>query len=133
LKKGDGLWFNPALFHAAGENKSADINRLVNLFQISSAFGKPMETVDALPLIENTWKVLSSAYSRDGLSDEVKMFISAVGEGYPFPTNLDNNPPKNENMAPDSEQDVIRDALMAEKSKAEVMTDLLQFRMKTKA
>ncbi|KAI1061675.1 hypothetical protein LB507_010635 [Fusarium sp. FIESC RH6] len=133
LKKGDGLWFNPALFHAAGENKSADINRLVNLFQISSAFGKPMETVDALPLVESTWKVLSSVYKKHGLSDEVKMFISAVGEGYSFPTNLDNNPPKSENMAPDSEQDVVRGALMKGKSKAEVMTDLLQFRMKTKA
>jgi ectoine hydroxylase-related dioxygenase (phytanoyl-CoA dioxygenase family) len=133
LNKGDGLWFNPALFHAAGENKSADINRLVNLFQISSAFGKPMETVDALPLAESTWDVLTASYKKHGLSDEVEMFISAVGEGYPFPTNLDNNPPKSENMAPDSEQDVIRDALVKEKTKAEVLADLAEFRTKIKA
>ncbi|KAM0369399.1 hypothetical protein HYE67_002511 [Fusarium culmorum] len=133
LKKGDGLWFNPALFHAAGENKSTDINRLVNLFQISSAFGKPMETVDAVPLIESTWDVLSATYKKHGLSEEVEMFISAVGEGYPFPTNLDNNPPRSENMAPDSEQDVIRDSLVREKTKVEVLADLAEFRAKVKA
>ncbi|OBS25531.1 hypothetical protein FPOA_06065 [Fusarium poae] len=132
LKKGDGLWFNPALFHAAGENKSVDINRLVNLFQISSAFGKPMETIDALPLVESTWDVLSTSYKENGLS-EVEMFISAVGEGYPFPTNLDNNPPRSENMAPDSEQDVIRDALVKGRTKAEVLADLAEFRTKIKA
>ncbi|KAM0214628.1 hypothetical protein ACHAQD_008729 [Fusarium lateritium] len=133
LQKGDGLWFNPALFHAAGENKSADINRLVNLVQISSAFGKPMETIDALPLVESTWDVLTTAYKEQGLSDEVKMFIAAVGEGYSFPTNLDNNPPRNESMAPDSEQDIIRDALVGGKSKAEVLADFKDFRNKIRA
>ncbi|KAG5662838.1 hypothetical protein KAF25_005256 [Fusarium avenaceum] len=133
LQKGDGLWFNPALFHAAGENKSVDINRLVNLVQISSAFGKPMETIDALPLVESTWDVLTAAYKEQGLSDEVQMFISAVGEGYPFPTNLDNNPPKNESMAPDSEQNVIREALVGGKSKAQVLADLKDFRHKIRA
>lgn len=61
------------------------------------------------------------------------MFISAVGEGYPFPTNLDNNPPRSENMAPDSEQDVIRDSLVREKTKMEVLADLAEFRAKVKA
>ncbi|EEU39370.1 uncharacterized protein NECHADRAFT_81483 [Fusarium vanettenii 77-13-4] len=133
LQKGDGLFFNPALFHAAGENKSSDINRLVNLLQISSAFGKPMETIDALPLVERTWDDLTALYKAKGLSDEVKMFVSAVGEGYPFPTNLDNNPPKNESMAPDSEQDIILGALVKGKSKAQVLTDLEAFRTKIKA
>ncbi|KAL4732417.1 hypothetical protein ACLX1H_001433 [Fusarium chlamydosporum] len=132
LKKGDGLWFNPALFHAAGENKSPDINRLVNLFQISSAFGKPMETVDALPLVGNSWDFLSAAYKKHGLNEEVKMFIAAVGEGYPFPTNLDNNPPRSENMAPDSEQDIFIDALVRGKNRVEVLADLTEFRTKIK-
>ncbi|KAF4341123.1 hypothetical protein FBEOM_4993 [Fusarium beomiforme] len=127
LQKGDGLWFNPALFHAAGENKSTDINRLVNLVQISSAFGKPMESIDALPLVESTWDILTAVYEDKGLSDEVQMFIAAVGEGYPFPTNLDNNPPRNENMAPDSEQEIIRAALLNGKSKEGVLADLKAF------
>ncbi|KAM5386832.1 hypothetical protein ACJZ2D_000125 [Fusarium nematophilum] len=133
LKKGDGLFFNPALFHAAGENTSADINRLVNLLQISSAFGKPMETIDAVPLVESSWDELTALYKEKGLGDEVRMFVAAVGEGYPFPTNLDNNPPKNENMAPDSEQDVILGALVKGRSKGEVLADLEEFRAKSKA
>jgi ectoine hydroxylase-related dioxygenase (phytanoyl-CoA dioxygenase family) len=43
LQKGDGLFFNPALFHAAGNNTTTDHVRTANLLQISSAFGVPME------------------------------------------------------------------------------------------
>lgn len=133
MQKGDGVFFNPALFHAAGENKSSDINRLVNLVQVSSAFGKPMEMIDALPLVESCWDDLVALYAEKGLSDEVKAFVAAVGEGYPFPTNLDNNPPKAENMAPDSEQDIITEALVAGKNKAGVLADLEAFRNRSKA
>ncbi|KAI5457103.1 hypothetical protein BGZ63DRAFT_395408 [Mariannaea sp. PMI_226] len=133
LQKGDGIFFNPALSHAAGENVSSDINRLVNLLQISSAFGKPMESIDSYPLIEKTWDQLTTLYKETGLSDEVKTFIWMVSEGYPFPTNLDNNAPKSDSMAPDSEQDVIMNALVARKSKAEVLEDLTRFRDAGKA
>ncbi|KPM37622.1 hypothetical protein AK830_g8936 [Neonectria ditissima] len=133
LGKGDGLFFNPALSHAAGENVSADINRLVNLLQVSSAFGKPMETIEALPLVESCWDHLAALYKEKGLSDEVKTFVAAVGEGYPFPTNLDNNAPGSDSMAPDSEQDVILSALVADKSKAEVLGDLEKFRDNARA
>ncbi|KAH7163507.1 hypothetical protein B0J13DRAFT_38124 [Dactylonectria estremocensis] len=132
LGKGDGVFFNPALSHAAGENVSADINRLVNLVQVSSAFGKPMETVDALPLVESSWDALTALYKEKGLSDEVKAFVYAVGEGYPFPTNLDNNAPKSDSMAPDSEQDIILGALLAGRSKSEVVGDLNKFRVNSR-
>ncbi len=46
LAKGDAVFFNPALFHAAGTNHSTDIRRMANLLQISSAFGRAMESVD---------------------------------------------------------------------------------------
>ena len=36
LEKGDLLFFNPAVFHAAGQNTSTDIYRMANLLQISS-------------------------------------------------------------------------------------------------
>lgn len=133
LDKGDGLFFNPALFHAAGENKSSNINRLANLLQISSAFGKPMETIDAMPLVENTWDDLSSMYKENGLSVEVKSFIAAIGEGYPFPTNLDRNPPRADNMAPESEQDVILKSLGEGCSRDEVLEALKKYRADTRA
>ena len=40
LKKGDVLFFNPALYHAGGANVSADIQRMANLLQVSSAYGR---------------------------------------------------------------------------------------------
>ncbi|KND91960.1 hypothetical protein TOPH_03516 [Tolypocladium ophioglossoides CBS 100239] len=131
LEKGDGLFFNPALFHAAGMNQSGDINRLANLLQISSAFGKPMESIDARPLVEGCWEVLQRVYKENGFSDEVRAFVAAVAEGYPFPTNLDRNPPRADDMAPVSEQDVILKCLLTSESKNGVLEALDRYRRAT--
>ncbi|KAF1918885.1 phytanoyl-CoA dioxygenase-like protein [Ampelomyces quisqualis] len=124
LEKGDGLFFNPALFHAAGQNDSADIQRSANLLQISSAFGKPMETVDTYPLIERTWDGLAERYKKEGLTDEVKAFIGNVAEGYPFPTNLDRRVPETAGMAPASEQDLLLKALKESWTKGTLLNEL---------
>lgn len=108
LEKGDAVFFNPALFHAAGENLTKDFSRSANLIQVSSAFGKTIETIETLPLIENTYDLLAAKYKKEGMSVEVEAFISAVAEGYPFPTNLDCRPPAPNGMAPESEQDILR-------------------------
>ncbi|PMD29854.1 phytanoyl-CoA dioxygenase family protein [Hyaloscypha variabilis F] len=107
LSIGDGLFFNPALFHAAGENITKDIQRTANLLQVSSAFAKPMETIDTYPLIEKCWDLLRDKFRRDGESVEVRAFVAAVAEGYPFPTNLDRRPPAPGGMAPESEQQLL--------------------------
>lgn len=124
LEKGDGLFFNPALFHAAGTNQSKDIHRMVNLVQISSAFGKPMESIDTFGLVESSWEDLARLYRGQGLSDDVKAFVAAAGEGYAFPTNLDIHEPKAGSMAPESEQDIILDALQRGASKGDVLEKL---------
>ena len=46
LEKGDAVFFNPALFHAAGSNRTGDVKRIANLLQVSSAYGRAMESVD---------------------------------------------------------------------------------------
>ncbi|MBV8664719.1 MAG: phytanoyl-CoA dioxygenase family protein, partial [Hyphomicrobiales bacterium] len=38
LAKGDAVFFNPALFHAAGHNRTKDVKRMANLLQISSPY-----------------------------------------------------------------------------------------------
>ncbi|KAF1834135.1 PhyH-domain-containing protein [Decorospora gaudefroyi] len=124
LEKGDGIFFNPALFHAAGQNDSADILRSANLLQISSAFGKPMEMIDTYPLIERTWDELLRMYKIYGLSDEVKAFVSLVAEGYPFPTNLDLRVPETAGMAPASEQDYLIKCLADHTVKENVLKGL---------
>ncbi|KAJ6442195.1 phytanoyl- dioxygenase family protein [Purpureocillium lavendulum] len=133
LKKGDGLFFNPALFHAAGENTSRDIERMANLLQISSAFGKPMETIDARPMVESCWGELRRLHAEQGMSDEIMALVAVLGEGYPFPTNLDKNPPQSDDMAPLSEQDVILRCLEEKSSKEAVLAALDKHRLASQA
>ena len=40
LEKGDLLFFNPAVMHGAGTNRSSNVQRMANLLQIGSAFGR---------------------------------------------------------------------------------------------
>ena len=46
LDKGDAVFFNPGLYHGAGTNRSRDVRRMANLLQVSSPFGRAMESVD---------------------------------------------------------------------------------------
>ena len=101
------MFFNPALFHAAGENRTKDVGRSANLLQISSAFGKTMESIDSLALVERCWEGLSGKYKTEGSSAEVKAFIAALTDGYPFPTNLDKRPPAPGGLAPESEAQIL--------------------------
>lgn len=114
LSIGDGLFFNPALFHAAGENVMKDMQRTANLLQVSSAFAKPMESIETYPLVEKSWDILQEKFWREGESVGVRAFIAAVAEGYPFPTNLDRRPPAPGGMAPESEQQLLMRGLKGE-------------------
>lgn len=104
LEKGDAVFFNPALFHAAGENRSRDIDRMANLLQISSPFGRAMEAIDRDTMCRTVYPELK------GLSEaEAHAVIAATAEGYAFPTNLDTDPPIDGN-APDTQADILRRA-----------------------
>lgn len=137
LGKGDGLFFNPALFHAAGANRSSDVERLVNLLQVSSAFGKPMEVVETRPVVESCWDHLLAMCDGEGAAaataDEVASAVAAIGEGYPFPTNLDRNSPDKDDMTPPSEQDILARGLRERKSKEQVLLDLEDLAFKSRA
>ncbi|MER7488374.1 phytanoyl-CoA dioxygenase family protein [Streptomyces sp. NPDC126497] len=110
LAKGDAVFFNPALFHAAGANRSADIRRMANLLQVSSAFGRAMETVDREAVTGAVYPVLLKRKAEGAGERWLENVIAASAEGYPFPTNLDSDPPV-EGLAPPSQADVVRRAL----------------------
>ncbi|WP_209598571.1 phytanoyl-CoA dioxygenase family protein [Ruegeria sp. HKCCSP351] len=111
LEKGDAVFFNPALFHAAGENSSADIQRMANLLQVSSAFGRAMEMVDRQSMSQTVFPSLVTLKQRGALSAaELNAAIAATAEGYPFPTNLDTDPPIGGN-APESQADILHRAV----------------------
>ncbi len=90
LEKGDAIFFSPALFHAAGENRSKDVDRMVNLLQVSSPMGRSLECIDRRSMVSALFPVLKSLSLSDGQLDAV---IAASAEAYPFPTNLDTDPP----------------------------------------
>jgi ectoine hydroxylase-related dioxygenase (phytanoyl-CoA dioxygenase family) len=110
LSKGDAAFFNPALFHAAGHNRSADIRRMANLLQVSSAFGRAMESTDRERMCNALFPVLL-ARRRSGMTDEaLRNAVAAGAEGYPFPTNLDRDPPV-DGLAPPSQAEIVRRAV----------------------
>ncbi|MHC3467653.1 phytanoyl-CoA dioxygenase family protein [Streptomyces sp. 7R007] len=110
LAKGDAVFFNPALFHAAGTNRSADIRRMANLLQVSSAFGRAMETVDREAVGNAVYPVLLRRRAEGAGEEWLERVVAASAEGYPFPTNLDSDPPV-DGLAPPSQADVVRRAL----------------------
>lgn len=126
LEKGDAIFFNPAIFHAAGENTSADVDREANLVQVSSAFGRPMESVDrgrvaravypTLQVARETGRLREAAW---GPSQEANALTCAC-DGYAFPSNLDRDVPDADSIAPPSMRRVVEDVLARGGSLAEL-------------
>ena len=111
LEKGDVVFFNPALFHAAGTNSSKDIRRVANLLQVSSAFGRAMETVNRQRMSAALYPALKALRDADAISaDEAQNAIASTAEGYSFPTNLDRDPPLG-GLAPKTQAALMREAL----------------------
>ncbi len=112
LRAGDAAFLN----HTAGEH---GIKRIGNLLQISTAMGIALEAVDrdrgcrAVVLALQVRR--SDGWSTAGL-DRVN---TATAFGYPFPTNLDLDPPIN-GLKPPSQADMLRDAVLNDSPAAEL-------------
>ncbi len=111
LAKGDAVFFSPALFHAAGENRSADIQRMANLLQISSALGRATEAVDRDGMCRRLYPVLQALQASGALDGrQTAAAIAACAEGYSFPTNLDSDPPIG-GLVPETQAALVHRAL----------------------
>ncbi|MEM0907812.1 MAG: phytanoyl-CoA dioxygenase family protein [Pseudomonadota bacterium] len=111
LEKGDMVYFNPATFHAAGDNRTQDKHRIANLMQIGSTYGRSIEIVDRSRITLNVYDDLTKLLSSGAITArEADNVVAATAEGYPFPANLDIDSPLT-GMAPPSQQDVLRQAL----------------------
>ena len=112
LKKGDMLFFSPALFHAAGTNRTkrreADGQPLPGLLRLWPRDGehRPDSHVEgALPA------ALAKARANGTLAaGQIAAAIASCAEGYPFPTNLDSDPPLG-GLAPKSQAKLFHEAL----------------------
>lgn len=110
LAKGDAVFFNPAVFHAAGANRTADVNRMANLLQISSAFGRAMEAVDRAAMSVAMFPALRAMADAGAPPPAIGNVIAACAEGYPFPTNLDLDQPIG-GLAPPAQADILTRAV----------------------
>ena len=127
LNKGDLLFFNPALFHAAGTNRTADRQRMANLLQISSAFGKPMEALDRDRMMLAVYPALLANPALDA-----EAVIACTADGYSFPTNLDTDPPL-KGLAPQTGQQLMQQALNERWPPADFAAAVAQMRAKRQA
>jgi ectoine hydroxylase-related dioxygenase (phytanoyl-CoA dioxygenase family) len=106
LAKGDAAFFNPAVFHGAGTNRSADVRRMANLLQVSSAFGRAMESVDRAAMSAALHPVLARRKAAGAGEQELRNVVAASAEGYAFPTNLDRDQPVG-GMAPQTQAELL--------------------------
>lgn len=119
LRKGDAVFFNPALYHGAGENTSADISRMANLLQISSPFGRAMESLDRTAMVKAVYPALRQMQRAGRPAADLVNIVNATAEGYAFPTNLDSDQPIG-SLAPPSQVDTVLAALADGLSPAEL-------------
>ena len=84
---------------------------MANLLQVSSAYGRAMESVNRTTMSTVLYPVLKAMRDARELDDaQCDAAIASCAEGYPFPTNLDTDPPSG-GLAPESQQQLMRRAI----------------------
>ena len=110
LDAGDAVFFNPAVFHAAGSNRTSDVMRLANLLQIVSPFVKAMESIDHTRMVRAVYPALLALSSQGSSPQLLANAITAAADGYSFPTNLDRDIPT-EGRAAESQAELVMRAV----------------------
>ena len=113
LMKGDAVFFNPALFHAAGTNRTTNVHRMANLLQINSPLGKCLESIDHERMCNAVYPSLLKFKASGASAIEVDNAVGACANGYAFPTNLDRDQPL-AGLTNDAQVDVVRRAVAEE-------------------
>ncbi|MCP3689019.1 MAG: phytanoyl-CoA dioxygenase, partial [Gammaproteobacteria bacterium] len=124
LSLGDAVFFNPALMHGAGENRSSHIKRIANLLQISSAFGRPMEALDHARMQLASFDVLKA---RQLDPAGLETIATVLSDNYPFPTNLDRDAPV-DSLTPTSGKQLLLKALQQDWNKIQLEQALKDYR-----
>jgi ectoine hydroxylase-related dioxygenase (phytanoyl-CoA dioxygenase family) len=110
LRKGDAVFFNPALLHGAGTNRTTDVKRMANLLQVSSAFGRAMGTVDTERVSAALYPTLRARRAGGAPENDLRNIVAAAAEGYSFPTNRDRDQPVGA-LVPESQAQLVWRAL----------------------
>ncbi len=123
LGKGDAMFFNPAVFHGAGTNTTADVHRMANLLQVSTAFGRAMEDIDRRAMIRSIYPSLLAKLDLGADRAGLDRAVAACAEGYAFPGDLDVDQPV-DGLAPRSDAAIVRQALDERKNSSQLAEQL---------
>lgn len=127
MSKGDGIFFNPAIFHAAGANTTNNFHRIGNLLQISSAFGKTMEHIDYIKIITHIYPSLLDHIKNKTLSERlIENVLICATDGYAFPTNLDSDKNSDSKLQGMSMFDLTKQSLLDSLSPEKFKLKLLE-------
>ena len=127
ISKGDGIFFNPAIFHAAGANITNNFHRIGNLLQISSAFGKTMEHIDYIKIITHIYPSLLDHIKNKTLSERlIENVLICATDGYAFPTNLDSDKNSDSKLQGMSMFDLTKQSLLDSLSPEKFKLKLLE-------
>ena len=85
---------------------------MANLLQVSSAFGRAMESVNRARMAVALYPALKAAVKSGMARAQAANAIAACAEGYAFPTNLDRDPPAG-GLAPKTQAEIMAEALDA--------------------
>lgn len=110
LAQGDAVFFNPAVFHGAGTNRTVDVRRMANLLQVSTAFGRAMEAIDRRSMVRAIYPRLLAQLDAGVDRARLDHAISAAAEGYAFPGDLDVDQPV-DGLASPSDAAIVRRCL----------------------
>jgi hypothetical protein len=83
---------------------------MANLLQVSSAFGRAMETVDRTAMCRALYPVLLAQRAAGVDERTLRNAVAASAEGYAFPTNLDRDQPIG-GLAPETQAGLLWRAL----------------------
>jgi hypothetical protein len=83
---------------------------MANLLQISSPFGRAMESLDRTAMVRAIYPALTSMQAAGRSDRDIRNAVNATAEGYAFPTNLDRDQPIG-SLAPPSQVDTVLAAL----------------------
>lgn len=126
LDKGDAIFFNPAVFHAAGSNQTTDVRRTANLLQIASAMGRAMEHVDRSAMCAALHPALVQRLDAGADLSDLRRAIAASAEGYPFPSSLDYEQPT-DGLTPDSQAEIAAAALVERWPQSQLIETLARY------
>lgn len=110
LAAGDAVFFNPALFHGAGTNRTDHVRRIANLLQVGTAMGRTLEAVDRRSMLRHLYPVWLDRLAAGADRTAIDRAVAASAEAYYAPLDLDRSQPV-DGLHPPADAELVRTAL----------------------